>query len=240
MQKKPILHALIWIFLYIVVVNIGDIVRAATDAAYATAVLVIAFAALMTVYLVRCGQMRAVGLRSVGMDDLRAALFYLPLALLVVLQFVTGIDPALGVAQLGGVVALMLGVGFVEEVLFRGLLYRAIERNAGMRRAVLVTGITFGLGHIVNLLRGADALALAGQIVVAVAIGIVLALLVAATGSIVPGIVFHICYNIGGGIATGNTGPQIALMAITLGICLLYSFYLVRRLSYVQTLSAQH
>ncbi len=48
----------------------------------------------------------------------------------------------------------MLLAGFLEEVLFRGLLFTAL-RPRGLKRAALISSLTFGLGHIVNLLNGA-------------------------------------------------------------------------------------
>jgi energy-coupling factor transporter ATP-binding protein EcfA2 len=56
----------------------------------------------------------------------------------------------------------MANVGYLEELLFRGYLLEAIEQDKGRRRAVIISGITFGLGHIVNIFRGYEALELVG------------------------------------------------------------------------------
>ena len=77
----------------------------------------------------------------------------------------------------------MANVGYLEELLFRGYLLEAIEQDKGRRRAVIISGITFGLGHIVNIFRGYQALELVAQIAGAIAIGLVLALLVVETGT---------------------------------------------------------
>ncbi len=47
----------------------------------------------------------------------------------------------------------MCCVGFLEEVIFRGLLFRAMEKE-NLKRAIIVSSLTFGLGHIVNLFNG--------------------------------------------------------------------------------------
>ena len=47
----------------------------------------------------------------------------------------------------------MLCVGFLEEVIFRGLLFTAIARN-NIKSAVIISSVTFGIGHIINLFNG--------------------------------------------------------------------------------------
>ena len=44
-------------------------------------------------------------------------------------------------------------VGFLEEIIFRGLLFHAMRKD-GVRSAILVSSLTFGMGHIINLFNG--------------------------------------------------------------------------------------
>jgi membrane protease YdiL (CAAX protease family) len=120
----------------------------------------------------------------------------------------------------------MAGVGFIEELLFRGFLYQAIEGRSGVKRAVLISGVTFGLGHIVNLMRGYGYAEQVGQIVVAVAIGIMLALIASRTRNIVPGIIFHILFNVSGSVTRQDIGLQTIPAALIVVISLAYAFYL--------------
>ncbi|HSP47812.1 MAG TPA: CPBP family intramembrane glutamic endopeptidase, partial [Clostridiaceae bacterium] len=87
-------------------------------------------------------------------------------------------------------------------------------------------GITFGLGHIVNLMRGYGYAEQVGQIVVAVAIGITLALIVARTRNIVPGILFHILFNISGSVTRQETGMETMLAVAIVVLSLGYALYL--------------
>lgn len=41
-------------------------------------------------------------------------------------------------------------VGYVEEIIFRGFLYKAIEKD-NVKQAIIISAATFGAGHIVNL-----------------------------------------------------------------------------------------
>jgi membrane protease YdiL (CAAX protease family) len=99
-----------------------------------------------------------------------------------------------------------------------------------VNRAIVISGVTFGIGHIVNLARGYTGEQQLLQIVVAVAIGLVLALLVAVTGSIMPGVVFHILINISGDLTTMDLQQELYVSVGVLVICLAYGTYLVRRL----------
>ena len=121
----------------------------------------------------------------------------------------------------------MICVGSIEEIVFRGFLFKAIETKSGINWAIVISGITFGIGHIVNLFRGYGYAELMGQIIIAIAIGIVLALLVAITKNIVPGILFHIVFNISGAITKAGS-YEIYLMIAILSIALCYAFYLSR------------
>ena len=62
-------------------------------------------------------------------------------------------------------VAQILLVGFAEEVLFRGLIQRSLHRffgedsRANVFKAIVCTGIIFGLAHLVNMDRGNPILA---------------------------------------------------------------------------------
>ena len=47
----------------------------------------------------------------------------------------------------------MLCVGLLEELIFRGFLFKAMCRES-IRWAVVVSSVTFGLGHILNLVNG--------------------------------------------------------------------------------------
>lgn len=220
--KKGLRRALIAIFIYIALVNVGDALGEAYGlGSVITALLVLALASV----LVKKHARKELGLIIPSLSNLQKWVYFLPLALMVLVQWVAGLEPGIGAAGVGEAALLMLGVGFVEEVLFRGMLFQAIEKTSTTRRAVIISGVTFGLGHIVNLLRGYSASELAGQIVLAIAIGIVLSLLMARTRSVVAGAVFHILFNFSGTVTNQGSESQglflIGLLLISLGTIVL-------------------
>ncbi|MGN1340271.1 MAG: lysostaphin resistance A-like protein, partial [Oscillospiraceae bacterium] len=89
-----------------------------------------------------------------------------------------------------------LGVaGYVEEIIFRGLLFRAIEKDSRVQ-AVIISAVTFGAGHIVNLLTGHASISTVLQMIYATAIGFAFVLCFWKSGSLLPCIITHSVVNI--------------------------------------------
>ena len=227
MGKKPVLHAVLWIMIYVVLVNIGDALSKLTNVAHLpTSILLLALTVALVLYLKKNNHFEAQGIQKVTKHDVRKALFYIPLILLAFIQFLAGINRSLSITEIAIFCFLMIGTGFIEELIFRGLLFQGICGKSGVNRAILISGITFGIGHIVNLLRGYGFTEMAGQILVAIAVGIVLALLVAVTKNLVPGILFHIIFNISGTITNQDNSMQTYLLMAILAVAVPYSIYL--------------
>ena len=213
-------RAVLWIFAYIILVNVGDELGRQTGLGpLGTALILFVFLGVL--------------IKTQPLDKIMLQIprqhvwFYLPLLLLATLQWTSGVDASLNVSDIIAAALLMLGVGFIEEILFRGLLFHAIERTSSTKRAIIITGVTFGLGHVVNLLRGYDTVALLSQMVVAVAIGLLLALLVAKTRSILAGAIFHVMFNFSGTITNQNQGEQTLLLFGMLIIAIVYSIGII-------------
>lgn len=64
----------------------------------------------------------------------------------------------------------MILVGYLEEAVFRGMLFDAIAASS-LKQAVIITSLTFGIGHISNLFTGQNLLETLVQIAYAICIG---------------------------------------------------------------------
>ncbi|MBD8972257.1 MAG: CPBP family intramembrane metalloprotease [Clostridiales bacterium] len=73
--------------------------------------------------------------------------------------------------------------GFVEETIYRGILF-SVFRKRSVLTGVIISGLSFGLMHM-NF----------NQILYAIYLGIVFALLVEATGSLVSTMILHMLFN---------------------------------------------
>lgn len=230
-ESSPIWHALAWIGIYIGVVNVGDALSELIGVENAvTALLLIVLCVVAVRYLRANGWLEHYGLRAMRRTDFVRTLYYLPLLVIGLLQLIKGPKDGLDLQSVLLVVVLMLGVGFLEELIFRGFLYRALRTQHGVVAAVLISGVTFGVGHVVNLARGYTGTQQLLQIVIAIALGIVLALLFAVTGTIVPGVVFHVLLNISANVTSNNQRLEAYVVAASVLICAAYLPYLLRKL----------
>lgn len=85
-------------------------------------------------------------------------------------------------AKVAAILILALIPAFVEEVIFRGVLYRATSEK---KKAIVLTAICFALLHL-NL----------NQISYALFMGIVLALIIFLTDNLTLSIFMHVCFNL--------------------------------------------
>lgn len=191
-EVRPIWHAVVWIVAYVVLVPIGDALSELVgEPNSVTAPLLAVLSLVLLLYVRRNGWLGYYGLRSFRKADFTKTLLYIPLLAIAMMQYAKGLRAGLDVTAVLLIIALMVCVGFIEELVFRGFLFRAILEKRSLTGAVVISGITFGLGHVVNLARGYTGVEQLIQIGSAIVLGIVLALLFAVTGTIVPLIIFH-------------------------------------------------
>ena len=88
----------------------------------------------------------------------------------------------------------MINVGFIEEMIFRGFLFKMMEKD-NVKTAIIVISITFGIGHMVNLLNGADFIPTLLQVCYAISIGYMLVMVFYKSKSLIPCIIFHSVFN---------------------------------------------
>lgn len=123
-------------------------------------------------------------------------LYYIPLILIATVNLWMGIRLNMDPIRAGIYFLAMVLTGFLEEMLFRGLLLKAMCRD-NVRQAVIVTSILFGVGHIVNLLNGNSTsyVETICQLFYAAAIGFLLAAVLFAAESLVPCMLTHAILN---------------------------------------------
>ncbi len=239
LEKNEITFSLVLIVVYVVGSSVMQSVSDALGTQYlAEAAFNALYAALLFAFVKRNGLARHVGLCRSGVPAAKL-LFYLPLALIggmgVLFGFGMQYSPAVTVFH----TAAMLGAGFIEEVVFRGFLFKGIAMRS-LRQAVVISSLTFGLGHIVNLLfNGYELFDSATQITYAVIVGFLLVLLFLRTGSTLPCIAFHVYNNVMTAFArydrlTALTGDEhsaeLALLGMMVAVALAYALYVVRAL----------
>lgn len=126
--------------------------------------------------------------------DLKGYLYFLPLLLIVSVNLWNGFHIHHTSSEILFHILTMLNVGFIEEIIFRGFLFRMMEKN-NVKTAIIVSSVTFGIGHIVNLLNGADFIPTLMQICYAMALGYLFVIIFYKSGSLIPCILAHSLNN---------------------------------------------
>ena len=101
-------------------------------------------------------------------------------------------DKAQGAAFIGLVLSVAVGAPIVEELFFRGLLLRSLQRRMPDAAAIFLSSVAFGLAHASTLPANAVILVMVSLTV----FGAVLATLAVRTGRLGPGIVAHATFNL--------------------------------------------
>jgi membrane protease YdiL (CAAX protease family) len=195
-EKSQIMFAVAWIIAYVVLASMGDNISADLGIdKVVTLPILIAMSAILYFFVRKNGLMEKYGLCKPKLPAAKM-LYYIPLLVLLTANLWYGI--ALNQSPLETVLYIlaMFCVGFLEELIFRGLLFRAMARD-GMKAAIIVSSVTFGIGHIVNLINGSGAELLPNllQVMYAMAVGFAFVMICCRTGSLVPCIIVHSVFN---------------------------------------------
>ena len=195
-EKSEIWFAVAWIIAYVVLASTGDIIS--TDLGIdkiVTLPILIAMSAILYCFVRRNGLTEKYGLCKPQLPATKM-LFYIPLLVLLTANLWYGVRLNQSPVETVLYVLSMFCVGFLEELIFRGLLFKAMEKN-GMKSAIIVSSVTFGIGHIVNLFNGSGAELLPNllQVMYAVAIGFAFVMICCRTRSLLPCIFTHSIFN---------------------------------------------
>lgn len=121
-------------------------------------------------------------------------LYFIPLLLIGTVNLWNGININNSTSEIIFHILTMINVGFIEEIIFRGFLFKMMERN-NLKSAIVVSSITFGIGHIVNLLNGADIILTLIQICYAISLGYLFVTIFHKSKSLIPCIIAHALIN---------------------------------------------
>jgi ABC-2 type transport system permease protein/sodium transport system permease protein len=90
----------------------------------------------------------------------------------------------------GLLIAMALLPGICEELFFRGYLFRALRTQLSGRATVIVAALLFGGFHLIT-----DYALAIERFLPSTLLGLVLGWVCLRTGSVVPGMILHVCHN---------------------------------------------
>ena len=226
-EKSEITFAILWIVIY--TVGMGTLQNNfGLDSLWHMLGLIVISAAIF-LFVKKNGLMGKYGLAGWAKNS-KAMLWFIPLWLLSCLNLFSGFSPDYPMPGLIYAAVSMTLVGFVEELLFRGFLFKAMLRDGNVKAAVIVSSVTFGLGHILNLFTGQDLVETLNQVVFAVVVGFVFMFVFYKSGSLLPGILAHSFID-ASSVFASDEGSQLLNMIlhiVFIVIAVAYSLYLVK------------
>ncbi|MGX7106510.1 CPBP family intramembrane glutamic endopeptidase [Hutsoniella sourekii] len=187
-QRNEVHFAILWITIYCVVTipirgEFGDVSL--------FMLLALVSIALALTYFIKKYKLET----KYGLDhwpqDTGKFLYFIPVWILTTGNLWGGIELSYaGFSQVWAILSMLL-IGYIEEIIFRGFLFKGMIPRDGLKHAILITSVTFGIGHIVNLLAGQASLETVAQVFFAIAWGFILTTLFYKSGSLLPCILVH-------------------------------------------------
>lgn len=195
-EKNELTFAIVWIVIYCFLQSLANSFNETIGTAYAaSAVFCILQTVVLIVFIRKNDLSKQYGLCRPSFPAGRF-LYYVPLLVLATGNLWNGIavhdTPAGTVCR----IVCMLCVGFIEELIFRGFLFKAIAKES-IKRAIVISSVTFGIGHMINLINGSGMHLLENlfQVIFAIAIGFLFVMLFHRGGSLLPCIITHSAIN---------------------------------------------
>ncbi len=139
-------------------------------------------------------------------------------------------DLSIGITTLS-VFVTMFFVGLMEELIFRGCVYKICGEKWGDQKAVILSSVLFGFMHIINVLND-NILMVVLQMAYATCIGIVFAILMYKKQGIILSILAHAIINITGNLgATETVYKEIifTIMCVAFAIIIIFRFDLLKK-----------
>ena len=223
-QKNELTFAIACIVGYVLIVgnlrNLGDDSPAMMLGLFAISL-------VLFLFVQKNGLMEKYGLAGWAKNS-RQMLYFIPLWIVSSGNLWGGFSPRYQGLGLACAIISFALVGFVEELLFRGFLFKAMLKDGNVKTAIIISSVTFGMGHIVNLLTGHAILETLVQIVFAVAIGFIFTMVYYKCGRLLPLILAHSTIDVLSVFAVDNAVADLLFIGTTIVTAVLYCWYLSR------------
>lgn len=194
-KKRPVLTVVLVQLLSLLVVFAAGAYATIKQLPYTSAVMIafIPIALALLCYMTIKKRWAHYGFRSPSTLHARDWIDYVPLLVVLVILSIKNFHD-ISLSEAGFFLLFTLLIAFVEETIYRGLILRTlIRKNAAA--AVITSSVLFSLTHMINMLSGQNAADTVKQLVYALLVGFVLALLMVKHHNIYPLILFHFVHN---------------------------------------------
>lgn len=186
------------------------------------------FSLLLILLIINLKRGKYYGLTKV--NNIKDYLYFIPLIIFTTANVWNGININNSGSEILFYILTMINVGFIEEIIFRGFLFKMMEKD-NVKTAIIVSSLTFGIGHIVNLLNGADFISTIIQIFYAISIGYLYVMIFYKSKSLIPCIISHSVFNSLGIFNVENVLSIYIIPVIIIVICISYATYINKRIN---------
>ena len=189
-KKHETLICMLLIILYIVINSYCIQNFGITD--YRSAIINTVFSGTLLAFIINLNGLSYYGLTKV--NNPQKYLYFIPLLIIISVNLWSGININNTPIEIIFHILTMFNIGFIEEIIFRGFLFKMLEKDH-VKSAIVISSITFGIGHIVNLFNGADFIPTLMQIGYAISIGYLFVMIFHKSKSLIPCILAHALNN---------------------------------------------
>ena len=232
-EKNELYFAFVWIVIYVVLCSVADSVSVNFRIAkIVTAPVCVLLTLVIHLWVSKHGLKEKYGLCSFKADA-KKFMYFIPLLLLASTNLLWGVQMNMTLLETVLYVISMLCVGYLEEMIFRGFLFRAMCKS-NVTRAIIISSATFGFGHVVNLLNGKDIPETLAQMCYAFAAGFLFTVILYKGRSLWPCILTHSVINSLSAFANVDAMTPLKNMLSCIFLCVVsvvYTWYIWKNMS---------
>ena len=225
-ETKPVLFAILWIVVYVVL--IAPLRGRFGDGSLQMLLGLVAISAALLAVIRLLGIQKELGMTR-WLQNGRALLWLLPMWVLSTGNLWGGVGVRYDAITSVMAVLSFLLVGVAEEIIFRGFLFNGMRKTGRLTVAIIVSAITFGMGHMVNLLTGHATAETLVQMIFAAAWGFLFTFAYLKGGSLLPCIAIHGLIDAFSVFARDNAAADWAYIIATVVIAVIYCLYLKKQ-----------
>ena len=225
-ETKPVLFAVLWIVIYVVLM--APLRGSYGDGSLQMLLGLVAVSTALLLVIRLLGIEKELGMTR-WLQNGKALLWLLPMWVLSTGNLWGGVS-----LQYDGITTVMaalsfLLVGVAEEIVFRGFLFNGMKKTGSLTVAIIVSAVTFGMGHIVNLLTGHATMETLVQMIFAVAWGFLFTFAYLKGGSLLPCIAIHSLIDVFSVFARDNEIAHWVYIVATVATAIVYCLYLKKQ-----------
>lgn len=231
-KRKELAGVLIRILVYVIVMRVFEDVNDGNNTQGWRMMITAILLGLLLIGMAKENDYSRLGLTTKTAIPWKTVLFLLPMVVVASVNLWHGIDICFEVLDMVWYILSMIFIGFIEEILFRGYLLQLLLKKS-VKVAIIVSSLTFGLGHVVNLLNGAEVVPTILQLVYAICIGLMLSVFMVKVKHLLPCCFFHGMLNALAAFSNENgqtIGYQVTVCVAISVISVAYAWLLWRRI----------